>query len=113
MQMLQGEIQLQNYREAIGHSTTARDCWKVVRDTCREMGFCSLRLRIGGETFYEMFNEIQTDSSWQFRITLRGEGQVVLVRSSQANQPALTSFLHVLQETLEAKKLGSEISLAS
>ncbi len=113
MQMLQGEIQLQNYREAIGPATTPRECWKVVRDTCREMGFCSLRLRIGGESFYEMFNEIRTDSSWQFSITLQGEGQVVLLRSSQVNQPALTSFLHVLQETLESKKLGSEISLAS
>ncbi len=113
MQMLQGEIHLQNFRTAIAEANTASDCWQVVRSACEKLGFCSVRLKISGESFYHSFADSRLEYSWQLSITLRGGGQVFLTRTSEQHQPVLTSFLHLLQESLESKQSQSEISLAS
>lgn len=113
LQLMQGEIHLQNLRNAMNEAKTLDQCWEVVRTACEEMDFCSVRMTIKGKTFTESFRPPVDDPTWQIRVKLRTEGQIILTRSDENIPPALTGFLKVLQETMgDIKRFDPELRLA-
>ena len=113
LQMMQGEIHLQSFRAAMGEAKTLEDCWSIVREACEEMDFCSVRMTIHGRSFQETFRLPIDDPSWQIRVRLNNEGQIILTRSDESISPALTGFLKALQETTtDTKRFASDINIA-
>ncbi len=113
LQMMQGEIHLQNFRNAMNEAKTLDDCWTVIRDACEEMDFCSVRMTVNGRNFQETFKPPIDDPTWQIRVKLGTAGQIVFIRSNEGIPPALTGFLKVLRETMTAAKcFASELNIA-
>ncbi len=113
LQMMQGEIHLQHFRNAIHEAKTLDDCWNIIREACKEMDFCSVRMTIQGRFFQETFRLPIDDPTWQIRVRLRTEGQVILTRSDESISPALTGFLKTLQETMtDTKRFSPERTMA-
>jgi UDP-GlcNAc:undecaprenyl-phosphate GlcNAc-1-phosphate transferase len=113
LEMMQGEIHLQNFRTAMSEAKTLDDCWNVVRGACEEMDFCSVRMTIQGKSFQETFRLSIDDPTWQIRFRLKDEGQIILTRSDESISPALTGFLKVLQEAMtDTKRFAPDIKIA-
>jgi len=113
LQMMQGEIHLQNFRNAMSAAKTLDDCWDIIREACEEMDFCSVRMTVNSQNFQETFRQPIDDPTWQIRVRLKPEGQIVLIRSDESMPPALTGFLKVLQETMsDTKRFAPELRIA-
>ncbi|MBV9225854.1 MAG: undecaprenyl/decaprenyl-phosphate alpha-N-acetylglucosaminyl 1-phosphate transferase [Acidobacteriaceae bacterium] len=113
LQMMQGEIHLENFRDAMNAAKTLNDCWNIICEACEEMDFCSVRMVINGQNFQEVFKMPVDDPTWQIRVKLKTEGQIVLIRSNESMPPALTGFLKVLQEAMsDAKRFAPELKIA-
>jgi UDP-GlcNAc:undecaprenyl-phosphate GlcNAc-1-phosphate transferase len=113
LQMMQGEIHLQNFRTALNEAKTLEDCWSIVRKACEEMDFCSVRMTLHGQSFQEMFRLPIDDPTWQIRVRLKNDGQIILTRSDESISPALTGFVKALQETMtDTKRFASEMNIA-
>jgi UDP-GlcNAc:undecaprenyl-phosphate/decaprenyl-phosphate GlcNAc-1-phosphate transferase len=113
LQMMQGEIHLQSLRNAMKRANTLDECWDIVRVACEEMDFCSVRMTVNGKTYQETFRQSMDDPTWQIKVKLKTEGQIILTRSNETIPPALTGFLIVLQETMnDTKRFLPEVSIA-
>lgn len=113
LQMMQGEIHLQNFRVAMGEAKTLDDCWNVVRKACKEMDFCSVRMTAYGRSFQETFRLPIDDPAWQIRVRLKNDGQIILTRSDESISPALTGFLRTLQEAMaDARRFAPDMTIA-
>ncbi len=108
------EIFLEHFRDAVTEARTKTEFWRAVRSACLELGFVSMSLTLDGETFQEVFHAGQTEPSWQVSFSLRKQGQLSLTRAFQNKpSPAITSFLHILQECADAKNFVSEMPIAA
>ena len=113
LQMMQGEIHLQNFRNEMNEAKTLDDCWSIIREVCEEMDFCSVRMSVYGKSFQEIFRPPIDDPIWQFRVRLGVEGQIILIRSNESIPPALTGFLKALQEAMaDTKRFTPEMNIA-
>ncbi len=113
LQMMQGEIHLQNFRTAMSEARSLDDCWATIRKACEEMDFCSVRMTVYGQSFGETFRLPIDDPTWQIRVRLKNDGQIVLTRSDESISPALTGFLKILQETMaDTKRFTPEVTIA-
>jgi UDP-GlcNAc:undecaprenyl-phosphate/decaprenyl-phosphate GlcNAc-1-phosphate transferase len=112
LQMVQSEINLEVFRSAISATRTPRECWRVIRDTCDEMGFAKLRVVIGNQEFSQTFREVPSEYAWEFSVTFQGDYQIVLTRGGNDHLPVLTSFLKALQESINAKHFAGELRFA-
>lgn len=113
LQMMQGEIHLQNFRSAMNAAKTLSDCWNIICEACEEMDFCSVRMAINGHNFQETFKTPIDDPTWQIRVKLKMEGQIVLIRNNESMPHALAGFLKVLQETMsDTKRFAPELKIA-
>ncbi len=112
LKMLQGDIHVENYRTAIQAATTVDEYWSAVREACRHMEFCSIRMTVAGQSFSEDFTGNDGEPTWQFKVNLKnGKGQIVLTRGGDTVPPALTGFLRLLRESIKVKELTPEIKV--
>lgn len=108
LQLVQGEIHVQTFRRAMTLAETLEDSWKVISKSSRDMGFCSVRMTVDGETFHESFAMQPAEQSWQIAIKLKRGGEIVLTKGRAEVPPGLASFLKLLQESVEAKQARPE-----
>lgn len=112
LQFVQGEIHVQSFRRAMAAAESLDDAWEIISRTCREMGFCSVRMVIQGETFEDSLSGPTNDPTWQILIKFTGGGEIQLTRSRADVPSSLTSFLKLLQENVESQQEKPQVILS-
>ncbi len=103
LRLVQGEVYLSQFREALRHAETHQECWITIRNTCQDLHFASLELTLDGETFEEIFDPAAGDSAWLFTMSFGNKGNIALRRSMHGeSQSLLNSFFQILQDSIGA-----------
>ncbi len=110
LKMVQEEVSLETVRHSLSQAATARDYWKIARLACRKMGFSSVHLTLGNESFEEVFETLEADHTWRLSFALRA-GQLSLARTAEAPPPpSLGAFLHIFKNSVDGKELLPEMT---
>ena len=102
--LLNSHISLENLEERLTAASTLEDCWKVLRQGCRECGFSQIEAQIAGRKFRECA-EIQPFESWKVTVPISELSYVELHRGfgpAQQHQ-VVASLADLLRKVLEPK----------
>jgi UDP-GlcNAc:undecaprenyl-phosphate/decaprenyl-phosphate GlcNAc-1-phosphate transferase len=102
---LNDQIVLRMFEEALTKASTSEDCWKVICETSRKLGFTRAQFRLSGRMFEEAFVQTGGVPVWQIDIPLGGAGRLQLTRSF--GQPQSTTVLAMYVEELH-KQLSAK-----
>lgn len=103
IKLVQHEVYLSHFREALVKAQTREEFWNVVRNTCKDLHFAAVELTLEGETFLEIFDPVNAESAWLFTMSFGRKGSVSLRRTMQsASQSLLNSFFQILQDSIGA-----------
>ncbi len=101
LRLVQHEIYLSHFREALTKAQTQRECWTVIRNICKDLHFAAVELTLEGEHFEEVFDPSAALTAWLFTMSFGKKGSISLRRSMQSeSQSLLNSFFQILQECL-------------
>ncbi|MDQ2844182.1 MAG: undecaprenyl/decaprenyl-phosphate alpha-N-acetylglucosaminyl 1-phosphate transferase [Acidobacteriota bacterium] len=101
LRLVQHEIYLSHFREALGKVETRRECWTTVRNACQDLGFASVELTLGGETYGEVFDPAAAETAWLFTMSFGRKDSIALRRSMQpGSQSLLNLFFQTLQDCI-------------
>ncbi len=101
LRLVQHEIYLAHFREALLHAKTGRECWNTIRNTCRDLDFASVELTLDGEDFYEVFDPEVAGTAWLFTMSFGRKGSIALRRNMQSgSQSLLNLFFQILQDSI-------------
>jgi len=103
LRMVQQEVYLRHFRDALLKARTPQDCWIAIRDTCKHLEFASIDLSLEGEEFQEVFDP-QAESVWRFNMSFGTDGEVALSRLMHKQSSATSSFLQILQECMQSRR---------
>lgn len=111
---VQEEIYLHDLTLALRGSETPEACWDVVRSTCRDLDFSTVRMQLGGCAFQEEFVLFADSPSWRIQLSLGNDGDLILTRLSPTEEPRfMMAVLHHLQEALGQRQQILERESAS
>ncbi len=109
LKLVQHEIYLSHFRDALLKAHTQRECWTVVRNTCKDLHFARVELKLEGQNFEEVFDAVAATTAWMFTMSFGKQGSISLSRSmGTESQSLLNSFFQILQEALGAKSYLQE-----
>lgn len=78
---LNAQLALRTFEESLQTAHTVEDCWMALCQACPEFGFVSVRMYLGGRTYYQ--NGLpQPEASWAVRIPLSDAEWVNFTRPS-------------------------------
>ncbi len=101
LRLVQHEVYLSHFREALLKAQTRTECWNTVRNTCKDLHFASLELTLDGHVFLEVFDPAVAETAWQFTMSFGRKGNISLRRSMQSeSQSLLNSFFQILQDSI-------------
>jgi UDP-GlcNAc:undecaprenyl-phosphate/decaprenyl-phosphate GlcNAc-1-phosphate transferase len=104
LRLVQHEVYLSHFREALLKAQTRSECWTTVRNTCKDLHFASIELTLDGEIFQEVFDSSVSETAWQFTMSFGKKGDIALRRSAQSeSQSLLNSFFQILQDSIGTK----------
>ena len=69
LRLVQHEIYLSHFREALLKAHTQKECWTVVRNTCKDLHFAGVELTLQGENFEEVFDPEASATAWVFTMS--------------------------------------------
>ena len=108
LRLVQHEVYLAHFREALLHAGTRRECWTTVRNTCHDLHFASVELTLEEETFHEVFDPAVAETAWLFTMSFGRKGSIALRRTMQSeSQSLLNSFFQILQESIGTNVYGT------
>lgn len=98
------QLELRKFRAALTAAGTASDCWYVIQGACAKFGFREVRLRLTGESFEHIADDVAA-ASWTVRIPLANGDYAALVRpfASQELPMVVAPFVDLLREVLVEK----------
>lgn len=100
--LLNGQITLDNYQQQLNQASTADECWRVVKSSAAEFGFCDLEMKLAGHLF--TVQNSWPSNSWRIQIPLSDSDYLILVRSfGSPSLSNIATFADVLQSTLVPK----------
>jgi hypothetical protein len=102
--LLTWRIRLQLFQDSLEQSSTFDECWLLIRDTCRELGFFEVSLRIGDAHYSERFRHWSSEDTWDARVDLSPAAYVDIrapLRSQQSG--AIAPLLEVVMTRMRAK----------
>jgi UDP-GlcNAc:undecaprenyl-phosphate GlcNAc-1-phosphate transferase len=100
--MLSGQIQLRHLSDQIQTAATPNDCWAVIRDTARQLGFHRIEARLNGEVYEARLGAGNPATSWTIRIPVAGDSYINCTRDATAADPAwsLAPFAEMVLQSL-------------
>jgi UDP-GlcNAc:undecaprenyl-phosphate GlcNAc-1-phosphate transferase len=110
--VLQGEVCLRVLGQSLASACTIDDCWKVIRDSGKALGFSRVSLEINGASYEEFFDRAPRDNCWNLRVPLSHSDYVefALEFHSPSRTLPLASFVHLVRTSLQSQ-LRSSLSL--
>ncbi len=103
LRLVQHEIYLSHFRDALLQAHTCTDCWITIRNACKDLHFVSIELRLNGQIFHEVFDANVVESAWEFTREFGRKGSITLRRSMQSDSPSLLNlFFQILQDSIGA-----------
>jgi hypothetical protein len=98
------QLELRKFRAALTEAGTASDCWCVIQEASAKFGFREVRLRLTGETFEHVADDVAS-AGWTVRIPLANGDYAALVRpfASQEVPMVVAPFVDSLREVLVEK----------
>ena len=110
VKLVQHEVYLSHFREALVKAHTREEYWNIVRNTCKDLHFAAVELTLEGETYLEVFDPANAESAWLFTMSFGRKGSISLRRTMQhASQSLLNSFFQILQESIGANTYSPTI----
>ncbi len=104
VKLVQHEVYLSHFREALVRADTQAEYWHIIRNTCRDLEFASVELTLNHQTFSEVFDSVLAESAWLFTMSFGRKGSISLRRTMQSeSQSLLNSFFQILQDSVGAK----------
>ena len=108
--LLRTKIHLKEFQQSLALSSTAQECWVVLRNACMEAGFCYVALRVGDQFLEdEAIRPQQTPPLWCVQVPLNGSDFVVF-----RHDPRLTELSILIVPFVDGlrSKLSSSERLA-
>ena len=102
--LLTSQIALQSYEERLAAAPTAEECWRIVLNASRDLGFHRIRMILAGHAF-EWEDGVCPMNSWDITIPIDEHHRIELTRSfAGGTQPNIIAPLaEVLRKSLAAK----------
>jgi UDP-GlcNAc:undecaprenyl-phosphate GlcNAc-1-phosphate transferase len=111
--ILSAQITLKAFDQALGDAVTVGECWQIIHQAAKDFGFTYVGMNLAGCSFEQELAPRSFSDSWEVRIQLSPNEEVLLRRESRSSKlPMLaTPFMEVLQSRLRRKRLEMEIGL--
>ncbi|MGD0776652.1 MAG: hypothetical protein ABSC05_27875, partial [Candidatus Solibacter sp.] len=103
------------FQQSLAASTTAQECWVVLRNACREAGFSYVALRAGGQFLEDENKRQQTGPSlWCVQVPLSGSDYVVFRQDPRLTELAIliVPFVDGLRSKLSLPEVPAETVVA-
>lgn len=109
-------IHLEHLQEGLRRAATPEECWTLVRDTCRDLGFLRVRLEREGQVFDACWEEYPADMPLLIQVTLPDNAQLSLhgdwsAKPSTLVLPLMTEVQRAFRD--RATSLGMATKLAA
>jgi UDP-GlcNAc:undecaprenyl-phosphate/decaprenyl-phosphate GlcNAc-1-phosphate transferase len=113
--MLRAHVQLETLERSLATARSIGDCWAVIEDAGRALGYSDMTGRIGNQRFSTGPERSRNGAFWQMRLNLAGNCWVnITQRDGTTEQPALViAFAELIRRLLPQKlaELGEWASL--
>jgi len=106
--VLHSDIQLDEFRRALGNAATPDACWQTVRGYYTSFGFTGVRLRMAGQTYFETLPSEDPADSWSILVPLDGLDYAEFSRGREVEEQliAMSSFADTVGAALKSKLAG-------
>jgi UDP-GlcNAc:undecaprenyl-phosphate GlcNAc-1-phosphate transferase len=103
--MVDVQLRLQQFEQALGKAESAEECWKIILAGCRDFGFTGARLSLHGQVFEERGESGEGKTLWQLRIPLADDSYANFFRAldSTMHPIVLTMFAQSVERTLQKR----------
>ena len=107
--LLNAELQLISFRDALAVASTSDEYWDVLRQTYTEFGFDGIKLRLGNRTYAHGMNGNRIFNSWTMQIPVSETEYVTLSRDFD-RQASLTiaPFADTIGSILRANSIRTQ-----
>jgi UDP-GlcNAc:undecaprenyl-phosphate GlcNAc-1-phosphate transferase len=106
--MLDMQIRLRGFEQALAATTTIDDCRRVVTEACRNFGFSSVVVNFQDQIFREDFPGKEIEARWTVRIPLPDGGYVNMMQSFDLpEQSVFPALLVAILRTRLPEKLAA------
>jgi UDP-GlcNAc:undecaprenyl-phosphate/decaprenyl-phosphate GlcNAc-1-phosphate transferase len=102
--LLNAEIQLTTFRDALAVATTSDQCWEVLCHAYSDFGFNEIKLKLAGRSYRHTTNGHHVPNIWSIRIPLSETEYVALSREFDMQSPPIVArFVDTIGKILSAR----------
>ena len=103
--MMKEEIFLHELVASLAKVNSAEECWTIVCDTCRELNFASVELKLNDVIYEETFLDSASHSDWKVSVALGENKALTFTRFRNVSPPSHTmAVLDHLQQVIGARE---------
>ncbi len=103
--LLRSEIHLQQMEERLSQADNLQECWRIIRDQSRDLGFTQVSMKVNGTMYEANLDGNDSGQHWDLWIPFGESDYVSFQRGFDAmvKPVALTSLADVLRRSLRGK----------